>query len=108
MLKITDSKKSAKPSIKVNGKLNIDTYSEFEKNILKRITKDSDLYIDFSGLDYISSVGIRSLIIINKQAKQSNSTVNIIGASGEVKEVINITGLSEIINCCDSFEDITW
>lgn len=107
MLKITDSKHKDTPVVKVSGKLNIDTSADFESKVIKKLKDNEDLYLDLSDLSYISSVGIRSLVIINKKSKASNAQMHIVGASGEVKEVIRITGVSEIINCHDSFDDIT-
>ena len=106
MLKISDSKNNDIDAVAVSGKLNIDTCADFESKILKKLKGQNDFYIDFTDLSYISSVGIRSLVIINKKAKADNTNVHIIGASGEVKEVIQITGISAIIKCHDSFDSI--
>ena len=107
MLMLKKANQSGKRSIKVNGKINIETHSYFENTVRENIIKESDLYLDFSKLNYISSIGIRSLIIINKQAKLNESKIYIIGATGDVKEVLQITGITNLIKCLDSFDDVT-
>jgi anti-sigma B factor antagonist len=54
------------------------------------------LVFDLKELDYISSAGLRVLLIAQKRLSAQGGTVAVTGAAGSVREVMDITGFSEI------------
>jgi len=68
---------------------------------------DLDLTIDFSQTDYITSAGLRVLLIARK--KLTNDTMRVINANDSIIEVFNITGFDSFIkiitNECEEDDD---
>ena len=55
------------------------------------------LRVDLSGVDYISSAGIRSLLVISKRIKEETGRIVFCGLSDAVKKAFQNTGLTSIL-----------
>lgn len=53
--------------------------------------------VDFSDVDYISSAGLRALLIAAKKAKSLGGALTLCGLRGSVKEVIAVSGFDTIL-----------
>ena len=53
--------------------------------------------IDFSGLDYISSAGLRVVLTAAKKVKASGGGLTLCGLQGNIKEVIEVSGFASIL-----------
>jgi anti-sigma B factor antagonist/stage II sporulation protein AA (anti-sigma F factor antagonist) len=62
------------------------------------------LILDFSGVEYISSVGLRSLMLASRQAKSQKGAFAIAGMQPSVQEVFTISRFSLIMPCYTSIE----
>jgi len=56
-----------------------------------------NLIFDFAALDYISSAGLRVILMAQKKINSLGLEMEITGVSDTVKEVFDITGFSEIL-----------
>ena len=80
----------------LDGRLDTNTAPEFEKALNESLENVNDLVLDFSGLEYISSVGLRLLLTAKKRIS-SKGSMKIIGVKGAVLDIFEITGLTDII-----------
>ena len=89
----------------VSGRLDAVTTPEYE-NKLKKLIDDGDtiIVIDFDGLSYISSAGLRGLLVTAKQVKAKSGQVCFANVKGAVKEVFNISGFNSIFKMHDSVD----
>jgi len=55
------------------------------------------LVVDFTGLDYISSAGLRVLLGAAKRLKGAGSALRLFGLNETVREVFQISGFSTIL-----------
>jgi len=60
--------------------------------------------IDLTDVDYIASMGIRTLVMGGRAAAQRGHKVVIFGASDTVRKVITTSGLDEIIPLADDWD----
>ena len=56
-----------------------------------------DIILDISELSFISSAGLRILLMIHNKCKEVNCKQIIRGANESTKELFNITGFSKIL-----------
>lgn len=86
--------------LKVKGELNISTSAEFEKALLSAIEENPQkLMIDISELSFLSSAGIRSLIVGGQKIAKGKGTLTVLAnPKGIINEVLDISGLSHILN----------
>lgn len=52
--------------------------------------------IDFSGLEYISSAGMRVLLQLNKMANEKDGSVTIIGMSEDILQIFQLVGFDKV------------
>jgi len=58
--------------------------------------------LDLNGLDYISSAGLRVILLLAKNLKAKKGKLSLCSVSGPVKDVFMISGFSTIIPTHDN------
>ena len=83
-------------AIEVVGRLDTITAPVLEKTIGENISGITSLVLDFKGLEYISSAGLRVLLGAEKKMKNIGS-MKLINVCEEVMEVLEMTGFADIL-----------
>ena len=90
-------KKNARQiTIEVVGRLDTITAPVLEQTINDNISDISILVLDFAGLEYISSAGLRVLLGAQKKMKQIG-VMKLINVCDEVMDVLEMTGFADIL-----------
>lgn len=84
-------------TIKVDNEIDTVNAPDFENEINDEMGKFDSLILDFEKLEYISSAGLRVLIITQKKLEPQNIPFTIINSSSAIKEIITISGLDNIL-----------
>ncbi|GMN90373.1 STAS domain-containing protein [Francisella sciaenopsi] len=107
MLEITSSNEESNILIIcLNGELNSASCNKFNETIKElSVDKKNNLILDFSKLSYLSSAGLRSLIIIFKDISIDNKKMLILKPSSLVREVLRVSGFIKLIPVCENFEE---
>ncbi len=79
---------------------------EFQ-DALQAVIEDGDhgLVLDMSRLTYISSAGLRVLLLTARTLQRQNATLVICSLSGPVREVFEISGFDKIIQTHDTQDE---
>ena len=92
--------------VSVTGRMDAVSSPEFEKEISRLIDEDNvNFVIDLAGLDYISSSGLRSILVTAKKLKGKNGRIMLASLQAVVREVFEISGFSTIIPIYESVEE---
>ncbi len=84
--------------IKVEGRMDIATSPEFEKNCAALTEQgNQNVVLDFSDLEYISSAGLRSILAIAKKLKSTGGSLSLCALTGLVKEVFDLSGFDNFL-----------
>ncbi len=90
----------------VTGKLDSTTSPEFESRIIPLIDAGGrKLLVDCAGLDYISSAGLRVLLLAAKKLKAADGAIALAGLKEPVREVFEIAGFTSLFPIYPSAED---
>lgn len=74
------------------------TAQSFEEQCAALIASGpTKVVIDFSEVDYISSAGLRVLLVSAKSAKSLGGALTLCGLRGNVREVIEVSGFDTIL-----------
>ena len=84
-------------TIKVKDKIDTITAPDFENEIMDEMGKFDSLIIDFTDLEYISSAGLRVLVIIAKELKPQNIPF-VVKVNDTIKEILEMSGFDRILN----------
>jgi len=78
------------------GRIDTITAPELDAVIRDNTDKINDLVLDFAGVEYISSAGLRVLLAAQK-AMAKKGTMKLIHVNETVMEVLDITGFNDIL-----------
>jgi len=82
----------------VEGRMDAVSAPEFEEFLNALIDEGAlKVIVDFEGLDYISSAGLRSVLITAKKIQSKNGSILVVSLHDTVKEIFEISGFSTII-----------
>ena len=88
-----------RPLVKVAGHLDVQSAAEFEAAVLPVAEKsDQTPVLDFAGIEYISSMGLRSLALAAKAAAKKGGTLRIIGVRPEVFSILKRCGFETFMD----------
>ena len=83
-------------NIAVSGRIDTRTAPELEE-MVRSLDEITDLTFDFKDVQYISSAGLRVILIAQKTMnKQGSMTIR--NVSSEIMEIFEVTGLSDLLN----------
>lgn len=75
------------------GRLDANTSKDLEGKLLAFLEADNRLFImDFAQLEYISSAGLRVLLMAAKKLKPLDGTIALTSVKDHIKEIFEITG----------------
>lgn len=85
--------------VQPNGKIDTLTAKSFETQLMAHVAKGSGpLLVDMEKVDYVSSFGLRSLLIVAKQMAPLGRKFVLYGANPSVVEVLRVSGFLRIID----------
>ena len=99
-MKIVKTLNNDELTLAISGELNTTTYQELEDVVKNSLNGIKKLVFDFKELEYISSAGLRVLLVSKKLMDQQGKLV-VKNANSSVKEIFDITGFTNILD----FED---
>lgn len=81
--------------VELMGELNSDTSNRVYETIIGRIDPREQVVLDMSKVPYMSSAGIRALLLLYRSLLDGGGKVVLVGLSEELVEVLSITGFLE-------------
>ena len=85
-------------TVKPEGRIDTITAPEFEEEIEKEYGNFDSLTLDFEKLEYISSAGLRVLIIIEKKLTPDEIPVTLINLNDTINEILTMSGFDKILD----------
>lgn len=83
-------------TLALSGRLDTTTANQLEAEIKNGIEEIDSLVLDFTRLEYLSSAGLRVLLLAQKTMNKQGKMV-IVGVNDTIKEVFDITGFAGIL-----------
>jgi len=85
--------------VRLVGRLDSGTAPSAEESFTQVLTGGvPHLAVDLSKLEYISSAGLRVLLVMAKKVQQANGKVVLFGLAPNVREVFSISGFDRIFS----------
>ncbi len=95
-MKITKKQDGTQLTIALEGRLDTTTAPELEKELKDSLGGATELTLDFSKLDYISSAGLRVLLQAHK-TMAGKGGMKVTNVNEIVGEVFDVTGFADIL-----------
>lgn len=88
--------------VKPRGRLDSSAAKSAEEQLTAALGGgEPHLAIDMSGLDYISSAGLRVMLLVAKKVQQLNGKLALFGLLPNVREVFRVSGFDMILQIRD-------
>ena len=96
MLNINKTIENGKAVFALTGRLDTTTAPDLEKELKESLGGASELVLDFAGLEYISSAGLRVLLSAQK-IMNCKGDMKVTNVNETILEIFEVTGFSDIL-----------
>lgn len=95
---VTKEEKNSALILRLEGRLDATTSIQLENVLNDAIAnKQTQLVIDFSGIEYLSSAGMRVLLSMTKRLKGMDGSFKLFAIHDDVMEIIRLAGFETIL-----------
>jgi anti-sigma B factor antagonist len=92
------------PAGDIDGK----TASEFENKVLGLVQPGARIVVNFERVAFVSSAGLRSLLLIYREAKSKAAKVVLTKVNNDIRGSMSATGFLTFFVVRDSVQDDIW
>src|SRR5215212_148512 len=91
--------------VTVDGSIDSKTAPELQQKILEATVATNMMIIDLTEVSFVSSAGLRVLLMVYRQVKSKDGKVILAGVSEEIKDVMSMTGFISFFELAESESD---
>jgi anti-anti-sigma factor len=104
-MELNTDKRESVTIVRVQGRLDTISAQEFERKMTGLMDQgESTFIVDMKGLDYISSAGLRSILLVAKQLKPRKGNMAFCSMKPMVAKVFSVSNFSSLFAIHDSLE----
>ena len=96
-MNIIKTQENGKLTIALEGRLDTTTAPQLESVIAPAFDEAGEITLDFTKLEYVSSAGLRVLLIGQKTAKAKGKSMTVSNVSEDIMEVLEMTGFTDML-----------
>ena len=87
------------------GRLNNDSSPDFQARLLAWVDSNDAVVIDLGSVEYISSAGLRALMMASRRAKARGGRIAVAALSPLVNEVFTISRFDQVVQVFETAAD---
>ena len=84
--------------VEISGEIDGSTAPDAQAQIVPLATGDAKVVIDMSGVGYMSSAGLRMLLVVYRTVSGGDSTVALSGLSQDLEDTMSLTGFLDFFD----------
>ena len=97
-MNISETRAGDAIQIQIEGRVDTTTSPQLQSAILQAFQKGNKLVLDFSNVAYVSSAGLRALLIGQKTANSKGGSMTLTHVPEAVSQVFDMSGFSGILS----------
>ena len=97
-MEIKKTLEGEKLTVAISGRLDTTTAPELEEALKESMDGISELVIDFTETEYISSAGLRVLLAFAQEMEERDGSIKAVNVSDFLHKAFGLTGFLEILN----------
>jgi len=98
MMEVKKTQCGNKITFALAGRLDTTAAPPFQPELVSAFDTATFVELDLTALTYVSSAGLRVLLLGEKTAKAKGVTMSLSNVSQDIKDVFDMTGFSDILN----------
>lgn len=79
------------------GRLDTTTSPLLQKDLVAVLEESRDVILDFAGVSYVSSAGLRTLLIAQKTALKNSAHMRLRAVTHDIMEILRMTGFDSLL-----------
>lgn len=91
--------------VELEGSIDSATAPDVQKEVLSVTENKIKIILDMKKVTYLSSAGLRMLLLVYRQIKARNGKIALVGLSEEIKDVMSNTGFIRFFVIADTMDD---
>ena len=81
----------------LEGRLDTTTAPQLQEALIPEFDTNTSIRLDFKGMEYVSSAGLRVVLQAEKTAKAKGGSMTLCNVSSDILEVFEMTGFSDLL-----------
>jgi len=94
---INKKHENEKITLVLDGRLDTTTAPQLQDVLIPAFDEAKEVVLDFANLAYVSSAGLRVLLMGQKTAKAKSASMMVCNVSEEIMEVFEMTGFADML-----------
>lgn len=90
--------------VEIAGEVDAKTATEITQVVLPLVQPHCRLLLDMTAVLYMSSAGLRMLLLLYRQVGQNNGRVVLVGLSEQIQDTMLITGFLNFFTICETLD----
>ena len=90
--------------VKLIGDMDASTSPQVQQEILPLTQPKSKILLDMSQVAYMSSAGLRVLLMLYRQATAQDGKLILVGLSEDIRDTMSVTGFLDFFTAADTTE----
>ena len=91
--------------VTIDGAIDGKTAAEAQAKIATALQPGSRVILDMTKVNYMSSAGLRTLLLVYRQSTSLAAKIALVGVSEEVKDVMSMTGFVKYFALCATLDE---
>ena len=97
-MEVKFNKQDSNLTVVISGNIDTVTAPELDAKLQENISDVKDLVLDFAAVDYISSAGLRVILMANQQMEDVDGNMTVKNVNEDVRDVFEMTGFDSLLN----------
>ena len=102
---VTESRGGGTTTLRISGRVDGSVSKLLQERVQDVIARDEHVIVDLGGMNYVSSAGLRSFIMLAKNARARQKTIALVALQDEVTEIFEISGLLDLFEIHGTMDD---
>ena len=97
-MEVKFNKQDSTLTVAISGKIDTVTAPELDTKLQENLSGIKNLILDFAAVDYISSAGLRVILMTNQMMEDVEGEMTIKNVNEDVRDVFEMTGFDSLLN----------
>ena len=102
---VTDRTEGPVTVVTLDGELDSASSPAVQERLTELVQPDTRVLLDLSAVPYMSSAGLRTMLLLYRNAQSVDTSVGLVGVAPELKKMMEATGFLGFFTLHDSVED---
>ena len=104
-MKVTTLSEPSVTRVELEGSIDGKTAPQIREDLSAALQQVQKLILDISRVDYLSSAGLRLLLLLYREITARNGKLVLLGVSPEIRTVMSHTGFLTFFTIADSLQE---